>query len=80
MESITDQEFKEHDVKIKEEYMRTRLTKLVRVTVAGNFHDFDNMEKAIFFFEKKVLRFGYASMTFVCKEMMCDFKIGEDVN
>ena len=79
MEAITDQQFKEHDLKVREEYMKARLTKIVRVTVAGGFHDFEDMDKAMLFFQKKVMRFGYASMTFICKEMIYDFKVGNEI-
>lgn len=65
MESITNEEFKRAEERTREEYLKLKQAKRFRITSGGNFKDFENEEDAFKYFQKKVLRYSYASMNIV---------------
>lgn len=59
---ITDQEFREYDQKVREERLRLKQIKRFRITLGGNFSDFEDENKAFNYLKNKIQKFGYASI------------------
>jgi sugar phosphate isomerase/epimerase len=80
MESITNEEFKQAEEKIRENYLKSKQTRRFRVTSGGTFEDFEDEEKAFDYFKKMVFKKCYASMNVVHPKLFKQIEKVEETN
>lgn len=59
---ITNEDIKKHEEKQEEIYLQNKQTKKFRVTCGRNFKDFNDMNEAIKYLKKRLLKYAYASI------------------
>ena len=62
---VTDEDIKKYEENQKEIYLQNKQTRKFRITSGGSFEDFDDLEEAIKYLKKRVLKYSYASINTV---------------
>ncbi len=62
---ITNEDIKKYEENEKEIYLQNKQTRKFRITSGGSFEDFDDLEDAIKYLKKRVLKYAYASINTV---------------
>ena len=59
---FTDEDIKKYEENQKEIYLQNKQTRKFRITSGGSFEDFNDLEEAMKYLRKKVLKYTYASI------------------
>ena len=65
---INNEDIKKYEEKQKEIYLQNKQTRRFRITSGGSFEDFDDLEEAIKYLGKRVLKYAYASINTISSE------------
>lgn len=69
---ITNEDIKKYEENQEKIYSENKFAKRYRITSGGGFEDFDDLEKAIKYLKKMILKFAYASINSVHSNLIKD--------
>ena len=67
---INDEDIKKYEEDQKKIYLENKFTNKFRITSGGSFKDFDDIEEAIKYLRRMVLKHAYASMNTIRYDLM----------